>query len=85
MPEDSTKSCLMQMVKTVAVMATQLDAHTTAFTSYVLDERETHKNIDKAIITLRARLDTLIIRVGGFVILLLLGIAGFLLIKVMGW
>ena len=85
MTEPGAKSCLIQMVKSISAMAAQLDAHTSAFTNYVLDERETHNKIDAAIIALRTRLDTLVMGVAAFVIVFLLGIVGFLLIKVRGW
>ena len=85
MPEDNTKSCLMQMVKTVASIAAQVESHSAAFNRYVLDERKTHDKIDAAILLVRTRLDTFIMRAGGAIIVLLLGIVGFLIVKVMGW
>lgn len=85
MPEDSAKSCLMQMVKAVASIAAQVEAHSAAFNTYVLDERNNHNKIDAAILTLRSRLDTLIMGIGAATIILLLGVVGFLLVKVMGW
>lgn len=85
MPEDNTKSCLMQMVKTVASIAAQIEAHSHAFNKYVMEESRSHDKIDAAILTLRSRLDTLIMRAGGAIIILLLGIVGFLIVKVMGW